>query len=459
MATPWFRLVVATLSIFLLCSPSVVSGNCCFSGTCSRCRSMSSDSHFCAKSAEYCGSCGGTFCAPTSNEPAPTRTPEPAADDLCCFDARDRNNMCGTCHSGAKGTEWCARSQDQCTQCGGKWCPGKTGSPATTKPATTSTVDVRTTGQSSTTTRSTATTSTTRADTTRVPATERTTTSTTEQTTTRPRVTQPASTAMTSTRTTTTDVRTSTTETRTVVESGWIEGTYTTGYWDCCKPSCSWPNKGRVTAPVKACKADGSAAGPNDASVCDGGVAASCTDNQPWKASATRSYGFTAAAVSGSHGLTGDANCGQCYELQFTAEIHSDGNWGGSHPDLVGKSHIVQVTNIGYDVSGKHSFDLQIPGAGQGAFTSGCTKQFGGKPKGDFDCDNNYGGCDDISGCARLPKILQKGCEWRYTFYKWLVQNGKSNNPYVKFRRVRCPKVLTDISGSVPLDDDNHPAV
>ena len=32
----------------------------------------------------------------------------------------------------------------------------------------------------------------------------------------------------------------------------------------------------------------------------------------------------------------------------------------------MGKSHIIQVTNIGYDVSGDHSFDLQIPGAGQG---------------------------------------------------------------------------------------------
>jgi len=52
---------------------------------------------------------------------------------------------------------------------------------------------------------------------------------------------------------------------------------------------------------------------------------------------------------------------------------------------------VVQVTNIGYDVSGEHSFDLQIPGAGQGIFTNGCTAQFSGHSSGDFDCDNNYG--------------------------------------------------------------------
>lgn len=247
--------------------------------------------------------------------------------------------------------------------------------------------------------------------------------------------------------------------TQTTKSPNWIEGTYVTGYWDCCKPSCSWPNKGSVSAPVRACKSDGTTANPMDVSVCLGGVSASCADNQPWQASETLSFGFAAAAVSGSHGLSGDNNCGQCYELQFTSEIHLNGNWGGAHPNLVGKSHVVQVTNIGYDVSGEHSFDLQIPGAGQGIFTSGCTRQFLGKASGDFDCNNNFGGCNDISGCARLPAVLQPGCQWRYNFFKWLIANGKSNNPYVRFRRVRCPTELTNITGSVPLDDNLFPTV
>jgi len=174
------------------------------------------------------------------------------------------------------------------------------------------------------------------------------------------------------------------------------------------------------------------------------------------------SFGFAAAAVSGDHGLTGDDNCGQCYELQFVDKVHPNDpweGWGGSHPLLVGKTMIIQVTNIGYDVNGEHSFDLQIPGAGQGAFTSGCTRQFNGFSSGDFDCDKNYGGCNDISGCDRLPAEQQEGCRWRYNWYKWLAADGQTNNPYVDFRRVRCPTELTDITGSVPLDDADFPVV
>lgn len=200
---------------------------------------------------------------------------------------------------------------------------------------------------------------------------------------------------------------------------------------------------------------------PNVKSVCDGGTSASCTDNGPIAISSRLSLGFTAAAVGGSSGLKGDTNCGQCYELQFVAQRHfpAGDNWGGSNPQLVGRTMIVQVTNIGNDVSGDQSFDLQIPGAGQGAFSTGCARQFSGFSSGDFDCDNNYGGCNDRSGCARLPEALRPGCQWRYDWYYWLAQGGQTNNPYVKFRRVRCPAQLTDKSGSVALDDADYPAV
>jgi len=169
--------------------------------------------------------------------------------------------------------------------------------------------------------------------------------------------------------------------------------------------------------------------------------------------------GFAAIAVSGNHGLSGDDNCGQCFELKFVDRRHSAGNWGGSHHDLVGKSMVVQVTNIGYDVIGEHSFDIQIPGAGQGIFTNGCTAQFPSHTSGDFDCDNNYGGCLDKSGCARLPAELRAGCEWRYDWYHWFAEGGQTNNPFVDFRRVRCPEHLTNISGSVPNDDAVHPEI
>jgi len=249
-----------------------------------------------------------------------------------------------------------------------------------------------------------------------------------------------------------------------LVESGeWITGTWITGYWDCCKPSCSWPGKGRVDRPVAACSASTGQRlqDPKTASVCQGGPAASCADNQPFVVSPGLSMGFAAAAVGGASGLTGDENCGQCFELRFEAARHDPAgdNWGGAHPDLVGRAMVVQVTNIGYDVNGEHSFDVQVPGAGQGIFASGCAAQFPGYAPGDFDCDNNYGGCNDKSGCGRLPPELRPGCEWRYNWLRWLAAGGQSNNPYVKFRRVRCPGQLVSISGSTPVDDDAYPDI
>jgi len=214
-----------------------------------------------------------------------------------------------------------------------------------------------------------------------------------------------------------------------------------------------------MNQPVQACDADTGErlTDANEGSVCGGGgKSASCTDNQPFLVTEKLSMGFTAVAVSGEHGLVGDGNCGECYHLKFVDTIHPDGSWGGSHPELVDKDMVVQITNIGYDVNGEHSFDIQIPGAGQGAFTDGCTRQFGGNST-DFDCDNNYGGCNEKSGCDRLPSPLRSGCRWRYDWYQWLIQNGQSNNPYVDFRRVQCPEHLTNISGSVPLDDHDYP--
>lgn len=167
--------------------------------------------------------------------------------------------------------------------------------------------------------------------------------------------------------------------------------------------------------------------------------------------------GFAAAAVGGVSGLNGDENCGECYELEWTAREFSYG--GGAHPSIVGKRHVIQVTNIGYDVTGQHSFDLQIPGAGQGIFASGCTQQFAGYDADDFDCGQRYGGCDDLDGCDRLPPALRDGCAWRYLLgvYGWKINNGKSDNPFVRFRRVRCPDELVALSLSRPLDDDDYP--
>jgi len=243
---------------------------------------------------------------------------------------------------------------------------------------------------------------------------------------------------------------------------GWVNGTFTTGYWDCCKPSCGWAGKGNVNHPPRSCAAvtQKYLSDTELESVCLGGSAAGCADNEPFAVSSSLSMGFAAAAVGGGHGLSGDENCGQCFQLEFTDERHPDeyGGWGGSHSSLVGKSMVVQVNNIGYDVSGEHAFDIQIPGAGQGLFYSGCARQFPGVPVDDFDCDTRYGGCGDISGCELQPPELQAGCEWRFTWYKHMADStNTTNNPYIRFRRVRCPARLTSISGSIPNDDADFP--
>jgi len=246
----------------------------------------------------------------------------------------------------------------------------------------------------------------------------------------------------------------------------WETGTWTTGYWDCCKPSCSWPNKGKLDSPVASCDAHTGKRldSANVKSVCgeEQGRAVTCPSHQPSALNSGLSIGFAAATVTGKHGLDGDKVCGHCFELLFTDRSHVDkgtgDRWGGAHPDLVDKRMIVQVTNIGFDVVGNHSFDILIPGAGQGIFADGCHRQYPDHAVDDFDCGNRHGGCSEKSGCARLPKELQPGCEWRHDWYKWLAASGKTNNPYIRFRRVQCPRQIVRLSGASPDDDSWMPA-
>jgi len=186
----------------------------------------------------------------------------------------------------------------------------------------------------------------------------------------------------------------------------------------------------------------------------------------PFKVSESLSMGFAAVAGKSTvfKSLNGDMNCGQCFEIAFTDQWHVDkkGNfWGGSSQKILGKRMVIQVSNFGTDVIGNHSFDILIPGAGQGIFAEGCKNQFPSKKKDDFDCGTRHGGCDTKAGCDDLPKELQAGCKWRFSWYRWLRDNGnsQSNNPYIKFRRVQCPKQLKDISGVELADDYQFPEV
>jgi hypothetical protein len=77
----------------------------------------------------------------------------------------------------------------------------------------------------------------------------------------------------------------------------------TTRNWDCCKPSCGWPGIANVTSPVQTCAQDGiTAVDANTDSICTGGSAYFCNNQQPWSVNDSLSYGYasTYLAVSKS---------------------------------------------------------------------------------------------------------------------------------------------------------------
>ncbi|GAB7329874.1 hypothetical protein MBLNU13_g01586t1 [Cladosporium sp. NU13] len=195
----------------------------------------------------------------------------------------------------------------------------------------------------------------------------------------------------------------------------------TTRYWDCCKGSCSWPDKADVSSPVAICdKNDSPLTDFNTASSCDGGDAHMCSDQSPWVVSDDLAYGFAAVSAGGSESDT----CCSCYQLTFTST------------SIAGKKMIVQATNVGADV-GEGQFDLAIPGGGVGLFNA-CTKQWGAPSSG---WGAQYGGLSSDT-CSDLPKALQSGCEFR--FGDWFEG---ADNPKVDWEKVTCPKALTDKTG------------
>jgi hypothetical protein len=85
----------------------------------------------------------------------------------------------------------------------------------------------------------------------------------------------------------------------------------TTRYWDCCKPSCAWPNKAPVSQPILTCsKNDSPLRDPSASSGCDGGSAFACGNNSPFAVNDNVAYGFAATAISGKQ----ESNwCCACY--------------------------------------------------------------------------------------------------------------------------------------------------
>ena len=238
---------------------------------------------------------------------------------------------------------------------------------------------------------------------------------------------------------------------------------YATRYWDCCKPSCSWPehagdyeggkdikqknNKARMCS-RKTGKEISFAEDTWAKSACDGGDATTCLDQMPIIVSDTLAYGYAATPTSG------ESVCGKCFKFTFDGKGHWENGYG--HSLLAGKQMIVIATNVGHDVEGGQ-FDVMIPGGGVGLF-DGCAGIFSG------DMGRQYGGllsdCEDevgyelsdkeiyekrksclINKCktvfSNVPAAVE-GCLFHAT---WMEAAG---NPSFTYEPTECPKELSD---------------
>ncbi|KAG5878797.1 hypothetical protein JTB14_026061 [Gonioctena quinquepunctata] len=207
--------------------------------------------------------------------------------------------------------------------------------------------------------------------------------------------------------------------------SGW--GT-TTRYWDCCKPTCSWPGNVEYKSPVRSCKADGvNTQDPETQSGCVGGQSYICTNQAQFVVNDTLAMGFVAASF-----LNTKRNmCCSCVMFSFKNE-------------LAHKKMILQVTNTGSDApdAGRNMFDIAMPGSGVGYYTAGCTTQWNSDVS---NWGDQYGGVWNEADCNKLPAPLQAGCKFRF---QWML--GVSN-PDVTFVEVQCPAQLIAISGCSPV--------
>lgn len=227
---------------------------------------------------------------------------------------------------------------------------------------------------------------------------------------------------------------------------------FATRYWDCCKPSCAWPDHDGGNREARTCTVDQKVItddGHCSNSICGaGGPAMACLSQIPWKVSDTVGYAFAASPGSGAN------VCKKCFELAFTGE----GNWETTlnHKKLKGKKLIVISSNIGYDVEGGQ-FDIMIPGGGVGMF-NGCDGLFGagnmGRAYGGLlsDCEEDIGyeGSEEEIYEKRKSCLTQKcktafkikeaidGCLFLADFME------AAGNPSVDYKEVDCPKELLD---------------
>ncbi|KAF3937383.1 Endoglucanase-5 [Dactylella cylindrospora] len=209
---------------------------------------------------------------------------------------------------------------------------------------------------------------------------------------------------------------------------------FTSMYYDCCKPACAWPTQGDFLSGLKTCDANNELIRDDTAgNYCGGGPASSCINQTPWAVNDSFSYGYASIFIRGADSTEW---CCSCYELEFLDS------------DIKGKKMIVQGINVNYNEDQINWFSLTVPG--QADWRSMCEQRFGGT-FGEFFGANSTG-LTNVTQCDDVPEELQAACRWRYTWYMDV------EGPNATFTRVQCPAELTDVSGCVRADDNKFAA-
>ncbi|GMM38744.1 hypothetical protein DASC09_060830 [Saccharomycopsis crataegensis] len=222
-----------------------------------------------------------------------------------------------------------------------------------------------------------------------------------------------------------------------LISNGFSGSFESTRYYDCCKPSFSWPEYTNVvTHPVYSCDAEGNKL--TDTNIQSGCVTSSgeqsayyCNDQVGTAVNDTFSYGFVAAYVPDA---TMDELACSCLELTFDVDELSD------------KTFVVQITNTGTDLTDPEAhFDILMPGGGMGYYTNGCPSEFGSG----YSWGQQYGGISSESECSGLPTAIQNACKWQWTWFEGV------SNPSGTYKQVACPAEIVAISGCQRLDEVN----
>ncbi|MCF0222175.1 MAG: glycosyl hydrolase family 5 [Fibrobacter sp.] len=218
---------------------------------------------------------------------------------------------------------------------------------------------------------------------------------------------------------------------------------WATRYWDCCMPSCSWPENAHGNV-AKTCTVSGGSANSGNGSVCSGGSGSTCLSQIPFTVSGCDNLAFAFAAVPASNG----GMCGHCYELTFTGEGHYGTSSGAKRLSNAGKKLIVMASNIGGDVA-QGQFDVMIPGGGVGQF-NGCNgfgwgdqgEQYGGllskcETENNYN-QNKYKSCltEKCNSTFKNDAKAKEGCLF---LANWMEA---ASNPEHTFKEVECPDVL-----------------